>query len=125
MVAMKGQNKQPVSSWLCCHQDLRACDCCLMGCRMLAFLLIPAEVCTHHEQLKEHQGKSEPLFLVYRVSSKQVGLAEECTQHTPTSIRQLNGFLLLHFLTGDHMLRGRPRPAQSSLIMQHGSRWHG
>lgn len=37
---------------------------------MLGFLLIPAEVCTHHEQLREHQGKSEPLFLVYRVSSK-------------------------------------------------------
>lgn len=32
----------------------------------LAFLLIAAESCTQHEALKEHVGKSEPLFLVYR-----------------------------------------------------------
>jgi thiol-disulfide isomerase/thioredoxin len=33
----------------------------------LSFLLIAAEACKQQEQLKEHQGKSEPLFLVYRV----------------------------------------------------------
>lgn len=35
---------------------------------VLSFLMISAEVCKQHEQWKEHQGKSEPLFLVYRVS---------------------------------------------------------
>ncbi len=49
-----------------------------MACRMLSFLLIPAEACTHHEQLKEHQGKSEPLFLVYRVSTQIGNLGKAC-----------------------------------------------
>lgn len=39
-------------------------------CRQLSFFLIAAERCTQHEQLKEQQGKSEPLFLVYRVSEQ-------------------------------------------------------
>lgn len=46
--------------------------CLRCACRQLAFLLIAAESCTQHEALREHAGKSEPLFLVYRVRNKLI-----------------------------------------------------
>jgi thiol-disulfide isomerase/thioredoxin len=45
----------------------------------LLFLTVPSESCSSMDLLKEHQGKSEPLFLLYRVrhgSSDSVHSAE-------------------------------------------------
>lgn len=36
-----------------------------------ALLQMPAEKCELVEAIKEHRGKSEPLFLFFRVSSTQ------------------------------------------------------
>lgn len=58
------------SSFLCAEPERPTCLRC--ACRQLAFLLIAAESCTQHEALREHAGKSEPLFLVYRVRNKLI-----------------------------------------------------
>ena len=40
----------------------------------LTFLTVPAERCEVMDTLKEHQGKSEPMFLLYRVMLLQIAL---------------------------------------------------
>lgn len=53
---------QASSMYLCAN----AAQLCLLQLVML-LLQIPAEKCQQLESAKEHKGKSEPLFLMYRV----------------------------------------------------------
>lgn len=68
----------PAASFVCAEPECPTCLRC--ACRQLAFLLIAAESCTQHEALKEHAGKSEPLFLVYRVRNKQIHVLSALNQ---------------------------------------------